>query len=765
MNAAFQIIRKDIVAEHQHDNSTQDKPLFERWYVLTAIVAVAVVIVAVIGITLYNLITDRVIESSMESTEELALHDEAFIANSLDLRIDTLKGIGEEIRQTRASSISDLLNLLRMKKNLLNSIDLILLSNSGTFYSSSLLIYQDKPLQELCENGGDRFVARFDSNTVSGDQHRQCLIFGVKIRSFEVDGVTFDYLISRLSLDTLANELKIDSYDGEGFSSVIDRDGNYIVTMNEGAVISERENFYEELSDDDIEGGVTLSAIRDAIDNNESFTINAKEPSGSVIMQFTPMASFDWYFITSVPRSVFERQSLDILQIVVVMMAILFLTMIATIVLMIRNRNAQERAAIDAAYREELSGALDLAEQANRAKTVFLSSMSHDIRTPMNAIIGFANLANARVDDPERTREYLQKILQSSNHLLSLINDVLDMSRIESGRVELLVEPANLKVMLEDVYSIVQNQIDERQLSFTMDVDPNAVKEVYVDRLRLNQVLLNVISNAIKYTPEGGSITLTARQLSQNNGQGTYMISVADTGIGMSPEFAATVFESFTREQTSTVSGIQGTGLGMAITKNIIDLMGGTIEVDTQLGEGSTFTIEFTLDQVTDPVIIASLNSDRASGKDAGLQDGAILVDPDKFKGMRLLLSDDNMLSRELATEILEEAGFEVETVEDGAQEVEAIRNSKPGYYDVILSDVQMPVMDGHEAAREIRKLDDPELSSIPIIACTANAFEEDVAAAKAAGMDAHIGKPINIDILIETLSDVLENRKESHEK
>ena len=532
----------------------------------------------------------------------------------------------------------------------------------------------------------------------------------------------------------------------------------------------------------------------------------------------------------------------------------------------------------DRQVNQVLSDAVAAAETANRAKSAFLSNMSHDIRTPMNAIIGFTTLALSNIDDTERVKDYLGKTLASSNHLLSLINDVLDMSRIESGKIHLEEVEVNLSDVLHDLKTIVSGQIYAKQLELYMDVMDVTDEDVYCDRTRLNQILLNLLPNAIKFTPAGGTVSVRVRQLAGKvRGCGQYEFRIKDNGTGMSPEFAQRIFEPFERERTSTVSRIQGTGLGMAITKNIVDMMGGTIEVQTAQGKGTEFTVcvpmraqteqrpvekiteleglkalvvddDFnTCDSVTKMLVkvgmraewtlsgkeavlrarqsiemsdayhayiidwrlpdmngievtrrIRSLNDDtpiiiltaydwsdiEVEAKAAGVTafcskpmfmsdlretlmsalgqkqtDAAQGLLPDKnadFKGKNILLVEDNELNREIAQEILREYGFRVDTAENGAVAVEKVSTAVPGSYDLVLMDVQMPIMDGYTATRKIRALDDPARAKLPILAMTANAFDEDRCNALESGMNGFLSKPIVIGDLVQELHKIL---------
>ena len=535
----------------------------------------------------------------------------------------------------------------------------------------------------------------------------------------------------------------------------------------------------------------------------------------------------------------------------------------------------------DRKMNQALSDAVSAAETANRAKSTFLSNMSHDIRTPMNAIIGFTTLAVSNIENQEKVRDYLGKILASSNHLLSLINDILDMSRIESGKIHLEETKVNLSDLLHDLKTIISGQIHAKQLELYMDAMDVTDEDIYCDKTRLNQVLLNLLSNAIKFTPAGGTVSVRLRQFpSTQKDCAQYEIRVKDNGIGMSQEFAQKIFDPFERERTSTVSKIQGTGLGMAISKNIVNMMGGTIEIKTQKNKGTEFIIRLmfriqseqhrvekiteleglkalvvdddfnTCDSVTKMLVKVGMRSEwTLSGKEAVLRAiqsielgdafHAYIIDwrlPDmngievtrqirslgddtpiiiltaydwseieveakaagvtafcakpmfmsdlretlmtalgqkkeqnnddvlpeadfNFKNKHILLVEDNELNSEIATEILTEYGFIVDTAENGAEALEKVSTSKPGTYDLVLMDVQMPVMNGYEATKCIRKLKDPALANISILAMTANAFDEDRKKALESGMDGFLSKPIVIEELVQALKNKFTDR------
>lgn len=455
----------------------------------------------------------------------------------------------------------------------------------------------------------------------------------------------------------------------------------------------------------------------------------------------------------------------------------LFLLILAVILAFLRKaRLAAARAeSLNAKLQEseqELKDVLTQAESANAAKTTFLNSMSHDIRTPMNAIIGFTELASSHLDQPEQVRDYLGKIGMSSEHLLSLINDVLDMSRIESGKVTLQEKPLHLPTLMEDISTMIRPSLEEKQIDFQMDLQDVQDENVLADQLRLTQILLNLLSNAVKYNRMNGSIRFLLRQEKGGpEGCACYHFIVRDTGIGISEQFQKHIFESFSREETATVSGIQGTGLGLAITKRMVEMMGGTIELSSVEGQGSEFDVCLIF-RCCAPAERTSASDAAASELMSGTTDAGQaptssahrsveeLITAQQagtdMRGKKILLVEDNELNQEIASEILKEAGFLIEVAEDGSVAVGKMAAATPGQYDLILMDIQMPIMNGYEATRQIRAMDSAYCREIPILAMTANAFEEDRTLAIEAGMNGYLTKPIDVEKMMKTIASFL---------
>ena len=652
--------------------------------------------------------------------------------------------------------------------------------------------------------------------------------------------------------------------------------GTLFIVQNNQVIASNR----PELIGQDTTASPPVQEIRSAGFAEKLTPTHGWNGSGCYFGMYSHGRSFDLYAYTD-EKTVFHES------LTLVLTALVCYILLVSVLQMLRRRSVQEieqqKKEQEKKYQtqlEEQNRKLEIALQhegaANRAKREFLFNMSHDIRTPMNAIIGFTSLAATHIDNREQVLDYLKKISTSSQHLLSLINDVLDMSRIESGKVKIEEKAVHLPDLVHDVRSIIQPNVAAKRLSLFIDTMDIEDEDIITDPLRLNQILLNILSNAIKFTPTGGMISI---RIAQKNGAPKgcvcYEFRIKDNGIGMSEEFQKHIFEEFSREESSTVSGIQGTGLGMSITKNIVDLMGGTIALTSEPGKGTEFivTLCFTRSgQKAEPKQLPQLEGLRAlvadddtntclnvstmlskigmrpewtiSGKEAvirtkyaveqgdafsvyiidwlipdmngieivrqirkvignrcpiiiltaydwaDIEDEAraagvtafcekplflselrrVLAEPFRaepasepaqptaadLKGKKLLLVEDNELNREIALEILKEAGFVVDTAEDGAVAVQKIKQAAPGQYDLILMDIQMPNLDGYEATRQIRALPDAEKANIPIFAMTANAFEEDRQNALAAGMNGHIAKPLDVPHLLRVLADAL---------
>lgn len=511
--------------------------------------------------------------------------------------------------------------------------------------------------------------------------------------------------------------------------------------------------------------GKIVTEVEQALKNRQYYmrilTFNRSEDGKMVQKDYVvflwPIADGEYYLsgVSSVDNLQSERISVQrtislmvaliagISALILILLAVFFSIMIY---------ESRKRALIQQKHSEELDAALHVAKAANESKSNFLSNMSHDIRTPMNAIIGFTTLISKEANDPAKVQDYTKKIAAAGDYLLSLINDVLDMSKIESGKTTLNISQFHIRELVKEIEAIIRMQADAKHQDFIVSVRNITHESLMGDKLRIRQILLNLLSNALKYTPEGGKINFSVEGVAQGKKdiQKLRMV-VQDTGYGMDEAYVKTIFEPFVRLNNTMTGKIQGTGLGLAITKNIIDLMGGTIMVSSMPDKGSTFTVELEFAAAEDA---AFLTERRESEDDSTFT----------LEGLHILAAEDNELNAEILTELLAMEHAACEVCEDGRKLVEKFEHSAPGNYDLILMDIQMPNMNGYEATRAIRSGSHPEAGTIPIIAMTANAFAEDILDALQAGMDAHIAKPLDMLVLKKTIDTVLKRRKKDDE-
>ncbi len=711
-----------------------------------------------------------------------------------------------------------------------------------------------------------------------------CYLVAIPCESYYVDEVEFSaigFLFDRSNIDSL---FEVSGYSGQAILFSVDENGIVVYTNQTGDKFYRNYSLLKHMKK---EGNLSEQQYNDFSEKIESFGTGVEQlgsQKNRYYIGFCPLKTSNSEFICMVPVSILNSSLLEyqstVIRMIVIGMVMLLILCLIVFYMISKVTSALQKAQFEEETRkikEEAMAALeverDRADYANQAKSQFLSNMSHDIRTPMNAIVGFTSLAIAHMDDGKEVLEdYLEKIRVSSDHLLSLINDVLDMSRIESGKVHIQEGECSLSDMAHGLSSILQSSITAKNLNFYIDTVDIKHENIICDKLRVNQILINIASNAIKYTQPGGNVRVKFEEkATAPEGYADFEFSVKDSGIGMKPKFLETIFDPFTREKNTTVSKVEGTGLGMAITKNIVDMMGGSITVHSTPGVGSEFIVKFrfrTIENKNKITVIPELEGFRAlvaddnmdscgsaakmlravgmrpewttsgkevvfrtrmsieendpfkvyiidwmmpdingievarrvreeigndipiiiltaydwhniekeareagvtafcskplflselyevlrSKKDAEEKETVTEIDAEQFRGKRILLADDVELNREIAVAILEEAGMKVETAENGQEAVDILVKSTPGAYDLVLMDVMMPIMDGYQATGEIRRLKDEKKANIPIIAMTANAFEEDRQTALAAGMNDHLAKPFQLEKLYEMM-------------
>ena len=870
------------------------KMQYAKKYIAPILCAVILVIILVIGIVyIRSYMAQQAVQERSSQLEEISSQIKVNLGYGLEFHWNLVSGIQHSINEEYSDDNALIKEIKTLEEDYCADkygCRLMFIDTQGnTFFDDGTAgIWDD--INRFAD-GKDRHTFVSETSNVDGTY----IAFVQELKEPVIIESTHDkitHVVLLKDIMTLKKYYTTESYGGNAATYIIKKNGTLAYYDADDNIMGVR-NIFKALENAEHVQGRNFDTVKEQLDSKGIVAANIILDETEYYYCLTSLPEYDMTLMLLLPAECVAVSTMNMMtssfKALILFACIMLLAIVLLIISIITIQRRNEIVKYEQENNRELNklklaaeDALSMAEAANKSKSTFLSNLSHDIRTPMNAIIGFATLAMTNVGNTEKVRDYLSKILSSSNHLLSLINDILDMSRIESGKINLEETEANLSDMLHDIKTIIGGQLHAKQLELFMDVIDVTDEDVYCDKTRLNQVLLNLLSNAIKFTPAGGLISVRVAQIhNAPEGKGLYEIRVKDTGIGMSQEFAERIFEPFERERTSTVSKIQGTGLGMAISKNIIDMMGGTIEVITEQGKGTEFIVRLTMrlqeerrslaqikeleglkalvvdddfntcDSVTKMLVKVGMRSEwTLSGKEAVLRarqslemnDGfhAYIIDwrlPDMngievtrqirslgddtpiiiltaydwddieaearaagvtafcskpmfmsdlrdalltslgqqpvrkehnllnidesngFENKHLLLVEDNELNREIAVEILSEHGFHIDIAVNGAEAIEKLLKSEPGEYDAILMDIQMPVMDGYEATKHIREFENPQLASVPIIAMTANAFNEDRKAAKACGMDGFMSKPIDMDEVVRVLQDVLGRR------
>ena len=642
-------------------------------------------------------------------------------------------------------------------------IELVAVDSDGHYYTENGGMGLLREMNYLADS--PQWVS-YVSNSLTVDDSRMVFLeklsTPITLQSGEKE-ITLRYFGISQSMTQLNDYFRCDAYENNNSVYVLDHDGFKLFNANDTELLKGH-NVYTVLSQMSYLHGSSFAGAKERLARTGSCYSNAVLDGTEYFYALKQMENAQWTLAFLVPAeyvAVNTQKLVNIVMVIIIVIAMMF-SVITVFVgwFLLRQKQQQElRAEKEANLRLEqynihltqvndelrqaqdaAAEALQSAERASKAKTDFLSNMSHDIRTPMNAIIGITTLMKNELHQPEKLAEHLDKLETSGQLLLGIINNILDMSRIESGKTTLNVEKMNLPQQVSQLDSIIRQQAGQRRQTFTVNTHLQH-ENVLADPNRLNQVLMNILSNAVKYTPKGGHIRLEVEELPRNEHFARYRFVVQDDGIGMSEEFQKTLFDPFTREEKSGTNKVQGTGLGMAITKSIVDLMGGSISVESAPGKGTRFEVvlEFPIDT----------ESDHAQ-KVQALPEEAEETSP--LSGMKFLCAEDNAINAEILEMLLESKGAHCKIYPNGQEIVDAFASVKPGEYDMILMDVQMPVMDGLEATRRIRNGENPLGRIIPILAMTANAFLEDMQKSKEAGMDEHLSKPVDISALEQTV-------------
>lgn len=672
-----------------------------------------------------HIISKIVVDTNIETLKEIAVHDKKVLKNSLESHWESFNYISTFVKKYNLSTEKDIIKVLQAVNSLSTESTTYLINSDKVTYSSTGEINNDLKIYNIINIYDGNFAIYYDDYDFSIIEGRkEYLIIGTKFKDFYINEMKIDYAYTRFYINRLNDEFKIYSFNGKGFSSLIDSDGTFIVNVNRTDSNSQRDNFYNYLNIDSNE----INTIKENANFSDGYIFYSTINNIKYVIYIVGLEGTDWYFVSQVPIDAFSPLTIELSLVSIISVFVILIILI--IFISNKFKLIKEKEEKEKNYNIILSHALDDARVANKAKTTFLNNMSHDIRTPMNAIIGYTDLAINHYDNSKLILNYLNKISNSSEYLLNLINDILDMSRIESGRVILNKSNESLKDIINSNVTIVSNSIEKKKINFKINYDV-IDDNIICDRVRLSKIILNVLSNAIKYTKAYGKISL---DISQNNS--IYKFVFTDNGIGIKSEFIDKIFEPFTREERNS-NNIQGTGLGMAITKSLVDIMNGTIKCESKENIGSKFTVEI-------PLVI---------DKKIKLEESNQSINK-SFSGKRILLVDDNELNQDIVRVALKDIGIGIVIANNGKECFDII--SKDKSFDIILMDITMPIMDGYTTTSKIRGMKDEYYINIPIIAMSANAFIDDSKKGLAIGMNDYITKPIRIDNLIKVIGKYL---------
>lgn len=689
-----------------------------------AAVVLATLIILLTAVCAYiNRLSNTTKASVLAFMRELSGHDLKNIQSELNRSWDEISAIYSRMQVSRCNTIQEVCSRLNIEQTT-NTFDLIYLVDSeGNTYSGANVVENnsDEIYTQALFSESPRFVMRYDESDIL-EATRESLIYGIRCAPFRVNGTEFVGIIGFAKIGMIEKRLKIDSFNGQGYTGIIDRAGNYVVNRNRAAGIGRIDNYYEKLKQGAHFSDQEIEAIIVRLNRGESFIEHfAYEPDGARVVSFIPIQDTQWSLVLTVPERVFNEQIQQFVTMTGIMLAVVVITFCLVMLAIIR-----------------MSATSAMARAEAKARGDFLSSMSHEIRTPLNGIVGLNHLMQQNLDDPDKMRDYLGKSDSTAKYLLSLVNDILDMSKLQAGKVDLFLKPFSVSHLLAMVESVIRSRTEEKGICFQIEPDipePNIIG----DEIRIEQILINILGNAVKFTPEGGQIKLRVLQAEGGDGRITTTFEVEDNGCGISEEFKSKIFDPFSQEQSAATKGMQGTGLGMSISTLLAKQMGGTLSVRSRLGEGSCFTFTLTANRA-DAILAAAVPADKEP------------VRAKNGRRLKILVAEDNELNAEILMELLRAADFDVYRAVDGGQVIELFAASDFYAFDVILMDVQMPVRNGYEAARIIRGMDRPDAKTVTIYACTANTFKEDQEKAEESGMDGFIAKPIDVKHLMQML-------------
>lgn len=694
-------------------------------------VPVIIMVVAAV-VAVYSQMLQNAVENTTKSNiYEIAELNRNTMSEYIKIAWEDLDYIGEKICSYKCTSLQETLEKLNLDRAGSRFESLYLLDENGVVYSDTYVKYEpgeneNYNFQKLIGAPSEKFITREDNILLRSGRTKLRILYSVPVEKLQVEGIRITAIVGVSDISSLQTRLILKGFKNEGrtrsYSTILDMEGNFLVNPDGLVVVNQNDNL-RSIVNAAYSSDYTGDDIRRLMQKRETFEFRYADKEGDYFVYAQPISDdIDWYFVMCVEQSVFSEQSSRLMTMSIIM-AVTILIIAAILLLIAMNNRARAMAARADA----------------KARSEFLSNMSHEIRTPLNGVLGMVHLSRKHLikgGSKEQVLTLLDKSEITANYLLALINDILDMSKLQAGKIELEEAPLNIASVMDSLQTMQRNNIEGRGIRFIVEQEL-AVPDIIGDEMRIKQVLMNILGNAAKFTSEGGTIRFTvAQQLNGNYVKTTF--EVADTGIGMTEEFLEHIWDSFTQERSRTSDSIKGTGLGMAISKLIVDSMGGEISAESRLNEGSVFA-------VTINSRIAEIGSSAACQEEDGTG---------QLKQLNILIAEDNEMNADVLIDILQEEGIYPDLAKNGREAVEMFAASEPGYYDIILMDMQMPVMDGCAAAKAIRGLDREDAGTIRIFACTANTFVEDRDKAIDAGMDGFITKPIKINEMMRKITE-----------
>ncbi|MDO4304149.1 MAG: ATP-binding protein [Bacillota bacterium] len=671
-------------------------------------------------------------ESVFTTTYELVSHDTRIIQLNMENAWSGLEAITERIRQEKNEDISGLLKVINVEQLVSDFEQIYLVDENGRTYSSYGLIFDDfsEPYIQRILSGEKRIATLYSGE---GEDHtalkKDLIVYGTWVEPIQAGDIRIVGIIGLESIKAIEDELNVESFGGRGYTGVIDERGRFVVNVNQGNSLGDKDNFFTMLEEGQLSGDATIEEIKNKISERENFSVSYVNANNEeIVVILVPIPDSKWTILMSVEMVVFEEMNSKFITMTVCLLAAVVVGFIIMSTVIMKSVLSSR-----------------VAEADSRTKNSFLSSMSHEIRTPLNGLIGLIYLMQHHIQEPPKLEVYLDKASSTARYLLTLVNDILDMQKLSQQSMKLSKEPFVVMQLVESTESLMRERMETGGITFTVNSQVEKA-EIIGDQIRIQQVLLNILSNAAKFTPAGGNVCMTVNQEVETERKKVLTIfEISDTGCGMSSEFQKHIFDPFTQEQNKESDGTKGTGLGMSISYQLVQLMGGTIQVESSCGVGSTFTVKI-------PAVYTDTHKEIK--KECEVQN----KEAKENEKLHILVAEDNDLNAEILMEIFEAVGHRIVRACDGKEAVEIFAASEPDAYDVILMDVQMPVMNGYDAARAIRSLDRPDAGTVIIFACTANAFKEDRDKAIESGMNDFISKPIDPDKILKKLRGVDEN-------